>query len=731
MKPVEFRRQVFRDAAHWQHPCGISYGLQRLEAGGVALFSRPAFAGWATQDEEALNVRSLAVDDCGRIFWMHRDDCHLYRRDPINGLVERIVPLAECTGATGQLFGRMISAEHRLWVLDRTGSRLITIRPDTFQIIGVTTLTNAIDVSYAAGRLFTLASDGIRIHDLAGGVVGGPFGQYLGAPIALGVDPTGRWIYIVDAYARSFLRYAAQDGAFDAPLGNFDDVATTFRPQLLLVHPDGNLFVSDGSPVAHEFATDGSYIGPTGDVSPLSAMLGFTVTKEGEIFVGSPAGIARFSRDVGVAGNKGQFYTRTLDNGTDRDEAWHRLDLAADIDAGGAIDVYYASADDEVLARAVSGIFHRNVSQAEKVRALESVLQDRWIGPHELRVASGVAGARPQGSFVPPASHSVLFRPDTRRYLWLKLELSGLAPRAKASLHEMRVYYPRLSYLRYLPAVYQHDEVSRDFLERFLSMFETIFSGLEATLERIPEVFDPELTPNEFLEWLALWLDLGIEEEWPDSVKRRLVQNAARLYQHKGTPGGLADMIEVVAGTRPIIRESFQTEPPFILGGGVHLGYSSRILRPPMVDLRRDQRTVLGDGSILGVSQIRATTQVRTDPFRSAAHRFTVLLDLPLHRFRRYERGLHRIIRENAPAHLSYDIQLVSSTGLGPNTIVGTNFRVASPPPFHLGYSTLGRSICTRSVWYGPELGMSIVTGRSEVSNALPHVPTENDDGRP
>ena len=79
----------------------------------------------------------------------------------------------------------------------------------------------------------------------------------------------------------------------------------------------------------------------------------------------------------------------------------------------------------------------------------------------------------------------------------------------------MRVYYPRLSYLRYLPAVYQQDPVSQEFLERFLSMFETVFSGLEATIERIPEVFDPELTPDEFLDWLAQWLDLGIEEDWP------------------------------------------------------------------------------------------------------------------------------------------------------------------------------------------------------------------------
>ena len=130
----------------------------------------------------------------------------------------------------------------------------------------------------------------------------------------------------------------------------------------------------------------------------------------------------------------------------------------------------------------------------------------------------------------------------------------------------MRVYYPRLSYLRYLPAVYQEDPVSREFLQRFLSIFETVFSGLEATIEKIPEVFDPAHTPKEFLDWLAQWLDLGIEEEWTPEVKSKLISKAASLYQKKGRPDGLIEFIEIVTEKRPLIHESFETQPPLILG---------------------------------------------------------------------------------------------------------------------------------------------------------------------
>jgi phage tail-like protein len=712
MRPIEFRRQIFRGAAQWQPPCGLGYTLRAVAGGGVALFSRPGFSGWATQDAAALDVRALAADECGRIFWIHPADCQLYRRDPVNGLVEPIIPLADCSYGPHELT-RLLTARRHVWVLDRTSATVIAIRADTFQVIGVTAVPNAIDLAYGGGRLFSLASDGIRVHGPSGEILAGPFPLGLSGPVALGVDAAGTWLYVVDAGASSFLRFSAADGRFDAAFGNFDDAGGGFRPGQLIVHPDGNLFVSDGSGIAHEFAADGGHVGPMGELSPVQAIRGMSVDRHGEILIGSPAGIGRFSRDAGVAGNAGEFYTRTLDNGGDGSEGWQRVDLAAELDAGGAIALYYASDEDAALAAAVSGIFERPQPVRDKARALDALLADRWIGPHELRAPVPAGGGRTaQSDLVTPMTHSVAFRGDTRRYLWLKLVLSSLTPRAMAAVREIRVYYPRLSYLRYLPAFYQQDPVSRDFLERFLSMFETVFSGLEATVERVPEAFDPTRTPAEFLDWLAQWLDLAVEEDWPARVKRELVTKAASLYQQKGTPAGLASFIQIVTGTRPVIRESFVAEQPFVLGDGSLLGIDTRVSQTPMVDLRRDQRTVLGRDSILGTSALRNTTQMRSDPFRAAAFRFTVVLDMPLARFRRYERGLHRIIRESAPAHVSYEIRLVSGARPGPDAMLGVNVRLMDPPRVHLGYATLGESICAGEVTYGPQ---------PDIGSPLPH----------
>ena len=432
----------------------------------------------------------------------------------------------------------------------------------------------------------------------------------------------------------------------------------------------------------------------------------------GRLYASAPAGIARFARDGGLATETGSSSTaRRSTTACSGNEGWHRLDLVTDWRAPAAVDVSYASArEDESLKSAVDGVLARNEPVEAKRRALEALLGDRWKGPESLRslaAEDAAAVAAGEGRFRKGASHSVLFSSDTGRYLWIKLALSGLAPGAKAAVREMRVYYPRLSYLRYLPAVYQEDKLSREFLERFLSTFETVFGGLEATIERIPEAFDPQLTPPEFLAWLAQWLDLGVEEDWSDDVKRALITDASRLYQRKGTPAGLADFVEIVlSGRRPVVREAFEMEAPFVLGDTGRLGADARLRARPMAARRSDEMAVLGRTSLLGTSRLHASACTPVDPFREAAHRFTLLLDLTPQEFARQRRGLERIVREYVPAHLDCEIRLVSGVGAGPGLVVGLNARLEDPQPFRLGRSLLGRAACAGGPWYGPEVGI-------------------------
>jgi len=89
------------------------------------------------------------------------------------------------------------------------------------------------------------------------------------------------------------------------------------------------------------------------------------------------------------------------------------------------------------------------------------------------------------------------------RYIRFKIELvsddlHSDSPKVKS----LKVYFPRLSYLRYLPATYQEDKAGREFLERFLSLFETLFSNLEGAVFALTKYIDSEAAPDAFLPWL-------------------------------------------------------------------------------------------------------------------------------------------------------------------------------------------------------------------------------------
>ena len=143
------------------------------------------------------------------------------------------------------------------------------------------------------------------------------------------------------------------------------------------------------------------------------------------------------------------------------------------------------------------------------------------------------------------------------RYIWLRVALFGNG-KTSPVVRSVKVYFPRKSYLRYLPAVYQEDQASRDFLERFLSLFETILMNLESSIEDIPRFFDPKSTPSEFLSWLSTWLGAIRDENWEEEKWREFLSKAVEFYKKRGTREGISELIKLYTGKYPIIVERFQ-----------------------------------------------------------------------------------------------------------------------------------------------------------------------------
>jgi phage tail-like protein len=121
-------------------------------------------------------------------------------------------------------------------------------------------------------------------------------------------------------------------------------------------------------------------------------------------------------------------------------------------------------------------------------------------------------------------------------------------------LREVKVYNPRLSYLRYLPAVYQEESASKEFLERFLSVFESALYDSEETISRIHVYFDPMATPDDFVPWLASWLSLDLYELLKDK-NRDFILRAIEFYKQKGTASGIAALVSFLTGTKCCVKE--------------------------------------------------------------------------------------------------------------------------------------------------------------------------------
>lgn len=115
----------------------------------------------------------------------------------------------------------------------------------------------------------------------------------------------------------------------------------------------------------------------------------------------------------------------------------------------------------------------------------------------------------------------------------------------------------RESYVKWLPSIYQRSDVTgRNFLRDMLWITQHLFGDIEDVLDVIHVYFDPHEAPEEFLPWLASWMAMVLEEDWPTEKKRKLTKKAIELYKLRGTVKGLKLFISLFTGHEPEIIEN-------------------------------------------------------------------------------------------------------------------------------------------------------------------------------
>jgi phage tail-like protein len=154
-------------------------------------------------------------------------------------------------------------------------------------------------------------------------------------------------------------------------------------------------------------------------------------------------------------------------------------------------------------------------------------------------------------------------------------------------------------YLDYLPALYRDDE----FIGKFLLIFESIFRPIENTVDGIDAYFDPSMTPEPLLPWLASWVNLTLDPTWSIERRRELVKAAAELYRWRGTRRGLSEYLRIYTGSRPQISAYIQgmaLEPETRLGVNTKLG-SSGVGNHFTVTLELDGDSEINPGTVRAI----------------------------------------------------------------------------------------------------------------------------------
>jgi phage tail-like protein len=176
------------------------------------------------------------------------------------------------------------------------------------------------------------------------------------------------------------------------------------------------------------------------------------------------------------------------------------------------------------------------------------------------------------------------------------------------------IHTPTKQLLDYLPAIYHEADESAgpSYLALYLRAFErilfggpelksedsaedpadTIEDGIEEEVARIPSLFDPWQTPEEFLPWQASWAALSFHPELDLARRRNLLGHIIPLYRIRGTRKYIEDLLALCLDTFVTVTDTdlpqFQVgrhstigTDTYIDGGPPHF-FSVRLIAPKL-----------------------------------------------------------------------------------------------------------------------------------------------------
>ncbi len=410
------------------------------------------------------------------------------------------------------------------------------------------------------------------------------------------------------------------------------------RPTDLALDREGRLYVVEEGHAEVAVLADGRVVARVGRRDELEgrfAPVAVALDAGGTLHVGEGPQSRVALEPEGVA------YLGPLDSGLHRCE-WHRVALSAAVPRGTATAVDTLTSE-----------------SAKTFAEVASLPEERW-------------GTRQVHADADAREWDCLVQSPAGRYLWLRLTLRGGAE--TPVVERAKVFYPRSSSLRFLPAVYGEDPASRDFTARFLSIFDTIRGSIASRADDAAALADPRATPADALSWLGSWLGLALDHALPVHRRRELVRRAHELYTWRGTPRGVRLQVELYTGVEPLLLEHYKLRR-WLFVGDARLGDTSRVFGDAIVRrLRLDQFSRIGEFALVD------SDDPLRDPFHALAHQFTVLVPARAARELSAPR-LEEVVALAKPAHAQAYVEVVEPRfRIGTHAFVGLDTVVGAYP---------------------------------------------------
>ena len=128
-----------------------------------------------------------------------------------------------------------------------------------------------------------------------------------------------------------------------------------------------------------------------------------------------------------------------------------------------------------------------------------------------------------------------------------------------------------------LPGVLQED----DFLVRFLEAFDEALAPIFLSLDGLGAYVDPQLAPADFLDWLAQWVGIEVDEAWTIDQRREIVAGAVAMHTRRGTVTAIAAAVRLLTGGDVEVTDnggaSWSAEPGAALPGRARARVTVRV----------------------------------------------------------------------------------------------------------------------------------------------------------